>query len=163
MSVIKGDAPSPGYRDPALRSLPEPMRAPESVLAASQRERGGDELPRLVAFPWLASGGTRPLPKGSRCPRRRQAARRGIQPRGTRVTSRLVYLMATLAVASAYLVPWAPTPVPIRSSRSIRTFLLPHSPVLLAPASFQCPHTSSSVSSIIPSVTSSSSGSPVSL
>ena len=61
-------------------------------------------------------------PRGLAAPRegrRRGGASSDGAPRGTRVTSRLVYMMATLAVAFACLVLWAPTPVPMRSSRSI--------------------------------------------
>ena len=60
---------------PALATETQPSTASQSqswlgnqFWPRPQRERGGEELPHLLAFPWLASGGTRPLSKGSRCP-----------------------------------------------------------------------------------------------
>lgn len=58
----------------------------------------------------------------------------------TRVTARLVYLMAALAVASAYLASWAPTPLPTSSFLSQYLVFTPlHSPLPLAPVPLRCP------------------------
>lgn len=167
---------------PALATETQPSTASQSqswlgnqFWPRPQRERGGEELPHLLAFPWLASGGTRPLPKGSRCPRRRQAARRGILSRCAQRDSG--YLQACLldgylGRSLCLLGSLGSYPGSIRSSRSIWTFLPLHSPGLLAPLSFVSapfllcifyPPLHPPVPSILPSVTSSSAGSPVSL
>lgn len=122
VGVIWDDAPISGHGDPAPAKGGRAGKSRECGIFCLQSLGWPPQTPGLDS-------------KGSRCPAPRTQADgvEGLSCDGalgvTRVTALLVYLMAALAVASAYLASWAPTPLPTSSFLSQYLVFTPlHSP-----------------------------------